>query len=169
MAAAAAQRVMARTVLSLPPPLLRAMSGGGVVYKGGRTLDPRLQFLAAQARGQPPMESLSPEEARRGETAALAALQGDLEPGVRWSPITVPGAAGDIPARLYRPADPDARYPYAAPVMIRFEPDLIDRMWHSDARQRRRIAANHEAALREGLRGYDPYACVPNARIVVLG
>lgn len=111
MAGAAAQSFIVRTILSLPAPILRAISGGGVVYKGGRTLDPRLQFLAAQARGQAPMESLSPEDARRGEAQGLAAVQGDLAPGVRWEPLNVPGAAGDVPARLYRPAEQDARLP----------------------------------------------------------
>lgn len=114
MASAAAQRLAARTLLSLPAPLLRLMAGGGVVYKGGRTLDPRLQFLAAQARGQPPIETLSPEEMRRGETQMLGAVSGDLEPGVRWEALSVPGAAGDLPARLYRPAEQDA----GAPLMV---------------------------------------------------
>ncbi|TAJ68932.1 MAG: alpha/beta hydrolase [Phenylobacterium sp.] len=114
MASAAAQRLIARTLLSLPAPILRLMAGGGVVYKGGRTLDPRLQFLAVQARKGPAMESLTPEEARRGETEALRALSGDLEPGVRWEPISVPGAAGEVPARLYRPDGQDA----AAPLMV---------------------------------------------------
>ncbi len=34
-----------RQTLSLPAPLLRFLSGGGVVHTEGRTLDPRLQFL----------------------------------------------------------------------------------------------------------------------------
>lgn len=114
MASAAAQRLIARALLSLPAPLLRLMAGGGVVYKGGRTLDPRLQFLAAQARKRPAVESQSPEEARRGETAGVTALTGDLEPGVRWEPLSVPGGAGDIPARLYRPDGQDP----AAPLMV---------------------------------------------------
>ena len=113
-ASVAARRLVARTLLSLPAPLLRLMAGGGVVYRGGRTLDPRLQFLAAQARTAPPMESLSPEEARRSETAALGAVAGDLEPGVPWDPLTVPGATGDIPARIYRPDRQDP----AAPLMV---------------------------------------------------
>jgi acetyl esterase/lipase len=90
------------------------MAGGGVVYRGGRTLDPRLQFLAVQARKGPAMETLDPEEARRGETQALSAVSGDLEPGVSWESLTVPGAMGDIPARLYRPDSQDA----AAPLMV---------------------------------------------------
>jgi acetyl esterase/lipase len=114
MASAAAQRLVARALLSLPAPLLRLMAGGGVVYRGGRTLDPRLQFLAAQSRGQPPIETLTPEEVRRGETQALSAVSGDLEPGVRWEPMTVPGAAVDLPARLYRPEDQDP----AVPLMV---------------------------------------------------
>jgi acetyl esterase/lipase len=114
MASAAAQRLVARTILSLPSPVLRLMAGGGVVYKGGRTLDPRLQFLAAQARAMPPLESLSIEDARRSETAGMAAVAGDLEPGVRWDPLTVPGAEGDIAARIYRPDVQDA----GAPIMV---------------------------------------------------
>lgn len=113
MASVAVQRLIARTILSLPTPVLRLMSGGGVVYKGGRTLDPRLQFLAAQGRAAPPVATLSPEEVRRGE-AALAAVSGDLEPGVRVETLSVPGAEGDIPARLYRPEAQDAN----APLMV---------------------------------------------------
>lgn len=114
MASAAAQRLIARTLLSLPSPILRLMAGGGVVYRGGRTLDPRLQFLAVQARRRPAMETLTPEEARRGEAEGLGAVSGDLEPGVRWEAIGVPGAAGDIAARLYRPEGQDD----AAPLMV---------------------------------------------------
>lgn len=65
--------------------------------------------------------------------------------------------------------EPDARYPYAAPVMLRFDEALVDAMWKSDPRQRIRIALKHEAILREGLRGYDPFARFPNARVVVIG
>lgn len=114
MASAAIQRFVARTILSLPSPLLRLMSGGGAVYKAGRTLDPRLQFLAHQARNQPPMDTLSPEEARRGETQAIGAVTGDLEPGVRWEPLNVPGQVSDVPARLYRPEPQDP----SAPMMV---------------------------------------------------
>lgn len=112
-ASPAAQRLVVRTLLSFPAPILRLMAGGGVVYKGGRTLDPRLQFLAAQARKAPGMETLSAEEARRGETQ-LAAFSADLEPGVRCEAVSVPGGEGEIPARLYRPAPQDPE----APLMV---------------------------------------------------
>jgi hypothetical protein len=65
--------------------------------------------------------------------------------------------------------DPHAKYPYAAPVMLRFDEVLVDAMWKADARQRLRIAQNHEPTLREGLRGYDPFARFPNARVVNIG
>jgi hypothetical protein len=65
--------------------------------------------------------------------------------------------------------EPDARYPYAAPVMLRFDQDLLDAMWKAPPSQRIHMAERHEATLREGLRGYDPYARFPNARVVVIG
>ncbi|HEX4710163.1 alpha/beta hydrolase fold domain-containing protein, partial [Phenylobacterium sp.] len=110
MPSPATQRMVVRKLLSLPTPVLRLMSGGGVVYQGGRTLDPRLQYLAAQARGAPPMTTLTPEEARRASAAALASMSGDPEPGVRFEPLSIPGPAGEIPARIYRPdaQDPEA-------------------------------------------------------------
>lgn len=114
MASPAARRFAVRTLLSLPAPVLRLMSGGGVVYRGGRTLEPRLQFLAARARKTPAMESLSVEEARRGEAAAIAQVTGDPEPGVRWEDLSVPGAAGEIPARAYRPQVQDP----SAPLLV---------------------------------------------------
>lgn len=65
--------------------------------------------------------------------------------------------------------EPHARYPYAAPVMLRFDDTLVESMAKCDARQRLRIAEKHEPTLREGLRGYDPFARFPNARVVVIG
>ena len=114
MASVAVHRFVARTLLSLPTPILRLMSGGGVTYVGGRTLDPRLQFLAAQGRNVPPIKSLSPQDVRRGEVMRLAAVSAGLERGVTCTPLSVPGAVGDIPARLYRPTRQDA----SAPVMV---------------------------------------------------
>ena len=65
--------------------------------------------------------------------------------------------------------EPNARYPYAAPVMLRFDETLVDAMWKADSRQRLRIAQNHEPTLREGLRGYDPFTRFPNARVITIG
>jgi acetyl esterase/lipase len=114
MPSAATQRTILNTLLSLPTPMLRLMAGGGVVYQGGRTLDPRLQYLAAQARGAPPMTTLSPQDARAGSAMTLAVVSGPPEPGVRFEAVDIPGPAGTIPARLYRPEAQDSH----APLMI---------------------------------------------------
>lgn len=106
-----AQRFVLRTLLSLPTPVLRLMSGGASVYLGGRTLDPRLQFLAAQSRGAPPMNALTPEAARRGSAQALVTLSGEPEPGVRSEYVAIEGAGGSIAARAYRPSLQDPAQP----------------------------------------------------------
>ena len=107
---AATQRFIAHKLLSLPAPILRLMAGGGVVYQGGRTLDPRIQFLAAQARNAPPLQMLAPPQARAASDAGLALVAGAPEPGVRVEALTFEGPAGPIPARAYRPETqaPDA-------------------------------------------------------------
>ncbi|MEJ5990645.1 hypothetical protein WG902_11650 [Ramlibacter sp. PS3R-8] len=65
--------------------------------------------------------------------------------------------------------DPHAKYAYAAPVMLRFDQALVDTMRQAELQQRVSIATQHEPALRQGLRGYDPYTRFPNARVVVIG
>lgn len=96
-------RLALRTVLSLPTPVLRLMSGGGVVYKGGRTLDPRLQFLAFRAHRAPPVTAPSVEQVRRTTSDGFALLAGDAEPGVACEDLTIEGPRGPIPLRAYRP------------------------------------------------------------------
>ena len=101
-------------ILSLPSPVLRLMSGGAPVFREGRTLDPRLQFLAAGARRGRPMSAMSPEEARRTSAAAFAMTGERPPPGVRTEEVTVPGGEGERPARLYRPE----RLQGDAPLMV---------------------------------------------------
>jgi hypothetical protein len=62
MAKADLQKTILKGLLSLPSPILRAMSGGTVVYQGGRTLDPRFQFLTHGAKRLPSMTTLTPEQ-----------------------------------------------------------------------------------------------------------
>jgi acetyl esterase/lipase len=114
MADPAIQRAILRGVLSLPQPILRLASGGAVVYRGGRTLDPRFQFLAHQTRGLPPLTRLTPQEARRASAEALKAVEGRVEPGVTWTAVAVEAETGLIDARAYRPAAQDP----AAPVLV---------------------------------------------------
>lgn len=114
MADPAVQKFILRILLSLPSPILRSLAGGGVVHVGGRTLDPRLQFLAAQSRGQPELSSFPPDVARAGSAQSLLPVQGKPEAGVRIESLTVPGADGDIAARSYHPKDQDP----AVPLMV---------------------------------------------------
>lgn len=114
MADQGVRKFILKTLLSLPPPILRLMSGGSAVYQGGRTLDPHFQFLAAGARNMPPMSSLSPADARAASAGGLAMMAGKPEAGVRIETLTVPGADGERPARAYRPENQDS----AAPLLV---------------------------------------------------
>ncbi|MGE3349363.1 MAG: STAS/SEC14 domain-containing protein [Ramlibacter sp.] len=57
----------------------------------------------------------------------------------------------------------------ATPITIRLEPELAEQMRMAAAEQRKRIAAHQETVVRAGLAGYDPFARVPMARVIVLG
>jgi len=114
MADPAVQKFILRALLSLPRPILRTLAGGGVVHVGGRTLDPRFQYLAAQASKGPQLSAFPADVARAGSAQSLAPMQGAVEPGVRIEALTVPGAEGDVPARSYHPKDQDPD----APLMV---------------------------------------------------
>ena len=114
MAELAYQKMMLKGLMSLPTSLLRGLSGGGAVYQGGRTLDPRLQFLANAARRNPPMSGFPPEVARAGAAAAFVSVAGSPEPGVTWENLSIDGPGGAIPARAYRA---DVQDP-TAPVLV---------------------------------------------------
>lgn len=83
--------------------------------------------------------------------------------------IALQTEAGALAITWPMKGDPHATHPFAAPVMLRFEPELVDLMRVASPDQRRRIAGQQEQVLKAGLVGYDPYAAVPKARIVVLG
>ncbi len=118
MADPALQRLLLKQALSLPTPILRGITGGGVVYRGGRTLDPHLQFLAYAARREPPLSTLTPEEARLAAAERRAVTAGRAEPDVTVETLTIDGPRGPIPARLYKPPVQD----HALPVMAYFHP-----------------------------------------------
>lgn len=105
------RRLALRAVLALPTPVLRALAGGGVVYRAGRTLDPRFQYLASQARGAPPLSSLAPADARAAISLTLAMWSGRPERSVKIEALSVPGPAGLIEARSYRGTKQDPAFP----------------------------------------------------------
>jgi acetyl esterase len=67
-------------------------------------LDPQVRTLLDQLKltGSPPMAEQTPEDARAG-FALLAAVSGPAEHPVPTEDRSVPGPAGDIPIRVYRP------------------------------------------------------------------
>lgn len=114
MADPAIRHVALKAALSLPQPVLRLLSGGGVVYRGGRTLDPRFQFLAHHGRGLPAFDKVTPQEARLISAQMIRGLGGRLAAGVAIENLTIETEAGPLAARAYRGADQDP----AAPVLV---------------------------------------------------
>jgi acetyl esterase/lipase len=109
MADPAIQKSLLKAVLALPKPVLRAASGGRAVYVGGRTLDPRFQFLVHAARHYASTEGLPEDKARQTKAQQLALVAGRREPGVQLDDLALEGPRGRIPARLYRGAEQDPR------------------------------------------------------------
>ena len=114
MAGLSLRRALLRTFLSLPSPVLRAFAGGGGVYRGGRTLDSRFQFLAALDRRTNGAERAVPEAFRRAHAETLPMVSGRPEPDVEAQDIVLPGPHRPLPARVYRPKDQDP----AMPIMV---------------------------------------------------
>ena len=109
------QVTIAKLLLKLPGNLLVKLSGGKPVEVNGRVLDPQFQFIANGAQGQPPMSSLSAQDARAASAMGLAMFTEKPEPGVSFSDQEIPSSGRHkIPVRVYRPEDQDP----AAPVMV---------------------------------------------------
>ncbi|MEH7158890.1 alpha/beta hydrolase [Neobacillus drentensis] len=70
------------------------------------SLDPQTQLVLAQlaAAGAPPLETLSPEQAR----AAFQLPKGEIEPVGKVEDRPIPGPEADIPIRVYYPKDANA-------------------------------------------------------------
>jgi acetyl esterase/lipase len=105
------QKLIVKALLSLPSPILRGMSGGAAVYQGGRTLDPRFQFLTHGAKRLPSMTTLTPDQARAASAQGLAMLSGPIEPGVRTENLSMTGPGGPLNLRAYRPDRQDPALP----------------------------------------------------------
>jgi acetyl esterase len=72
-------------------------------------LHPRAQALLDQvaAAGIPPIETLTPDEARVASAARRALNPPPIDPVASVEDRTVPGQAGEIPVRIYTPASTD--------------------------------------------------------------
>ncbi len=105
------QKFFVRTLLSLPSRWLVAVSGGAPVTIDGRTLDPRLQFLAAMATRQPGLETMSAADARKAASAGLAMLDGEPAHDIDIANIDIPADGHVIAARTYKPRLPNRLVP----------------------------------------------------------
>ena len=65
--------------------------------------------------------------------------------------------------------DPHRMHPYATPITVRFERDLLDALLCANTDGRRRIFRCQDGTMRAGLVGYNPYAAIPQSRVIVLG
>jgi len=106
-----------RIALSLPSRWLVALAGGRATVIDGRTLDPRLQFITAQARRQPSLATMTPTAARQGAAQGLALLEAEPDPHIETAEFTIPGPAGKpLRVRSYKPRLPN-RF---VPVLVYF-------------------------------------------------
>lgn len=117
-ALALSARAGVKLIPRLPNGLKRLISGGRAITIDGNTLDPSIQamLVAQRAIG---MSSLAvpgdPIATRRQNREATASLDEPDVHAAHIEPIAIPGPAGTIPARHYRPADGDP-----APLLVFF-------------------------------------------------
>jgi acetyl esterase/lipase len=109
---------LVRQVLSLPNRWLIAMAGGKPLTIAGRTLDPRVQFLAAQAKGRPGLNTMDVAVARKASDDGLALLDAPPREGVEIQARTIPGAepGQTLRIRTYQPKRADG----LRPVLVYF-------------------------------------------------
>jgi acetyl esterase len=103
----------ARLLMSLPPPVLRALSGTRPWPGGADELDPgiRLLLLLRKLRGALPVDRLPPDEARRRARRDAFVHAGPAVEVGSVRELMVPGAAGALPARVYSPGAPEGSRP----------------------------------------------------------
>lgn len=91
-----------RSLLRLPPAVVRGLAGSPVVLQG-RTLDPEMQLiLRLQAMEGPPAEALPLEHGRRTIVSG-SRLVGGVQPVGSVTDRTIDGPDGPLPLRFYTP------------------------------------------------------------------
>jgi acetyl esterase/lipase len=107
-------RAVFRLVLRLPGPALLRISNQAPLILDGRALDPRLQFHAWFVQRFRRRRALTPAELRKSALIGLGLLEGSALPMAGIVDRTIPGPAGEIPIRVYRPCGASAE----APVLV---------------------------------------------------
>ena len=103
----------ARLLSALPPETQTKISGKPPVRIDGQTLEPDLQLTLSllERQGVPPLESLSPPEAREEFRRRVAVSNGPPAPVDSVRELQIDGAAGRLHARLYSPDEPGDPHP----------------------------------------------------------
>ncbi|NJO35349.1 MAG: hypothetical protein HC869_21935 [Rhodospirillales bacterium] len=99
------RKMLVHLALSRSDEALIKASWWRTAHRGaGMTLDPRMQFLEAQARQRAiPWDAMTPALLRQGEMMGSEMLGGSKVGGVRTEKIYVTGRSHSVPARLYLP------------------------------------------------------------------
>jgi len=110
-----ARGVTARSILSLPRPVIRRLAGAPVVI-GGRTLDPEMQLLLRLQRLEgPPTETLPISRGRR-QVLSQSRVAGGEQPIGAVTDRTIDGPGGPLTLRFYTPRGLTG----AAPALVYF-------------------------------------------------
>lgn len=106
-AAIKAQAAVLRGLMRLGPAAQLRLAGGTPTVLDGQTLDPGIQLLLKlmAMAPQPEMERLSAVQARAGVTATRSMIAAPDLPMASVTDVTVAGADGSLPARLYVPEE----------------------------------------------------------------
>ncbi|MFZ0043516.1 MAG: alpha/beta hydrolase [Solirubrobacteraceae bacterium] len=106
------QHQILRTLAALPPGVQVRLSGGPPVQIDGDTLAPEVQLSLAmlERRGDPPLETLAPEDARLARRQLAAVYQGEPLPVGSVDELNI-GPDGALPARHYAPAEAGGPHP----------------------------------------------------------
>lgn len=99
------QAAAARALVNLPEPVFALLLGGRRRVVEGQTLDARIHLILALAEltRWPRMDAAAPAEGRLAFRKHAAVLAGPIPAIGEARDLAIPGPAGAIPARLYRP------------------------------------------------------------------
>jgi acetyl esterase/lipase len=104
------RKLLVQLALARPADMLVKASGGEARTVRGMTLEPRFQYLEAQARHRAAPRTQWTVEQIRAQTEMGAALfGGGRVPQVKTQKLYIPGRSYSVPARLYLPTVRDNR------------------------------------------------------------
>lgn len=108
-----ARGALARSLKRLPEAVKARLAGAPPVVLDGHMLDPDTQLLIAvrELVNEPALESMPVDKARRDYARQFASIAPPAQRVYHLEELTLPGPAGDVPARLYSPAPDDAGLP----------------------------------------------------------